>query len=410
MRILLIHQYFLESDDPGGSRFNEMARTWSEKGHAITVLAGMMHANSSEKRPEYKGKHFVFKQHDSISVWRCHVSESYNAGFRGRLWGYFSFVFSSLWAGIFKAKGRFDIILVSSPPLFVGISAYILSRIKKIPYVFEVRDLWIESAIETGIAKNRLLIRFAYWSELLILKKAKLVNVLTPAFRKILIETKNVPENKIILIPNAADFSLSETILSDFKVKQFRLDQGIDDKFVITYVGAHGVANHLVQLLDTADLLKDTNVLFQLIGSGMQKEMLKEEARKRRLPNIRFIDPIPKKEVFKYILASDLGTSVLKKTEVFKTIYSNKTFDYMACRKPVLLLIDGISRELVETANCGIYAEPENPQDIAAKIRIYLMNPQLLLKHGDNGYNYARVHFDREVLANKYLDYLVNAN
>ena len=403
MKILLIHQYFLETNDGGGSRFNEMTRNWSEQGHEITVLAGMMHYNNSEKRPEYKGRHFVHKQHDKVSVWRCHVSESYNVNFLGRLWGYFSFVFSSVWAGLFKAKGNYDLILVTSPPLFVGITAYILSRIKRIPFVFEIRDLWPESAVDTGVLTNKMLIKFAYWFEAFMYKRANLINVLTPAFKNTLIEKKNVPINKIIFIPNAADFSLSDKILEQFDSIQFRKDQGIDDKFVITYVGAHGVANHLIQLLDTAELLKDTNVLFQLIGTGMQKGMLLEETIQRQLQNVRFIDPVPKKEVFKYIIASDLGTSVLKRVDTFKTIYSNKTFDYMACKKAVLLVIDGVSRELVENADCGIFAEPERPDDIANKIRMYLKNPLLIKKQGENGYKYAKANFNRDVLSSEYM-------
>ena len=129
MRILLIHQYFLEKGDGGGSRFNEMTKTWSEQGHEITVLAGMVHYNTGKKPERYKGK-FTFKDlqfYKNVDVIRCHVSESYNVNFLGRLWAYFSFVFSSIYAGLFKAKGKYDVILVTSPPLFVGITAYAVS-------------------------------------------------------------------------------------------------------------------------------------------------------------------------------------------------------------------------------------------------------------------------------------------
>ena len=137
---------------------------------------------------------------------RCHVSEAYNLNFIGRLWAYFSFVFSSSWAGIFFAKGKYDVLVATSPPLFAGITVYLVSRIKKLPLVFEVRDLWPESAIDTGVLKNKLIILFAFWFEKFIYQKSTLVNVLTPAFRKILIEEKDVPEDKVIYIPNAADF------------------------------------------------------------------------------------------------------------------------------------------------------------------------------------------------------------
>ncbi|MBN1251761.1 MAG: glycosyltransferase family 4 protein, partial [Bacteroidales bacterium] len=218
----------------------------------------------------------------------------------------------------------------------------------------------------------------------------------------------NIDENKIIFIPNAADFSISDNLLnSNFDIQEFRNQHNFNDKFVITYVGAHGVANHLIQIIDAAEKLTDTNVLFLLIGDGMKKEELKNTVYNKKLKNVKFINSVPKQEVFKYILASDIGTSVLKKVDTFKTIYSNKTFDYMACKKPVLLLIDGVSRDLIEKANCGIYAEPENIEDIEQKIRYLLsLNEEALIKLGNNGYNYAKNNFDRKILANEYINFI----
>lgn len=403
MRILLIHQFFLEDNDGGGSRWNEMSRIWTEAGHEITVLAGMVHYMGGESE-RYRGHYFhQSTNRDGVRVIRCHVSDRYNNGFVGRLWAYFSFTFSSIWGGMRRAKGTYDVIVVTSPPLFVGITAVVLSWWKRTPFVFEVRDLWPESAIDTGVLTNPLVIKFAYWFENFVYKKARLINVLTPAFRDALITKKKVPAEKIIFIPNAADFALSEHLLGTFDAEAFRQQHDLEDKFVITYVGAHGVANHLQQVLDTAELLRGTNVVFLLIGDGMKKKELITEAQNRSLTNVRFIDSVPKREVFQYILASDLGASVLKKVDTFKTVYSNKTFDYFSCKKPVLMAIDGVSRALVETAEAGTYVEPENPTDFAQKIRWYLANPDLLKKQGENGYRYAREHFDREKLALQYL-------
>jgi glycosyltransferase involved in cell wall biosynthesis len=404
MNVLLIHQYFLEENDPGGSRWNELTRNWTEQGVNVTVFGGMMHYNGSEKRPEYKGKYFKKNMQGKVTVWRCHVSESYNKNFLGRLWGYFSFMFSSLWAGLFKVRGKFDVVIVTSPPLFVGLTGYIISRLRRVPLIFEVRDLWPESAIDTGVLRNKLIIRLAYWFEAFIYKKARLVNVLTPAFYAKLRDEKNVPEHKLIMIPNASDFSLSESLLTNFNRTDFRREHKLDDKFVITYVGAHGVANHLQQLLEAGKELEDTNVLFLLIGQGMEKERLKHKAAEMNVQNVRFIDAVPKKEVFKYILASEMGASVLKKTDTFKTVYSNKTFDYMSCKKPILMAIDGVSRELVESARAGVYVEPENTEEYNRVIRSYLANPEVLHHEGENGYQYAKENFDRDVLARKYLN------
>jgi glycosyltransferase involved in cell wall biosynthesis len=404
MKILLLHQYFLEENDSGGSRWNEMAKMWSEEGHDITVLGGMIHANGFGKHPDYKGKYFKKKQHGKVDVIRCHVSESYNSNFIGRLWGYFSFVSSSIWAGVFKAKGKFDVVVVTSPPLFIGVSGYILSRIKRAPYVFEIRDLWPESAIDTGVITNGAIIKVSYWLEKFIYKKAELINVLTPAFRDKLVDNKNINTEKIILVPNAADFSLSSKLVDSFDIKTFRTEHGFDGKFVIIYVGAHGVANHLDQVLDTGKLLVDTNVEFLLLGNGMEKARLVKRVEDEVICNVRFLDSVPKMDVFKYIMASDMGTSVLKKVDTFKTVYSNKTFDYMSCKKPILMAIDGVSKDLVEEAKAGVFVEPENPEYFAEKIRYYLENKQLLPIEGENGYMFAKANFDRKILAKKYID------
>ncbi len=408
MRILLLHQYFLEKNGGGGSRFNEMTKTWQNEGHEITVLGGMLDATGTKKWPQYKGKMFARVDHDGVEVIRCHVSEAYNVNFLGRLWGYFSFVFSSIWAGLFKTKGKYDVILVTSPPLFLGISAYILSRLKRTPYVFEVRDLWPESAIDTGVVKNKWIIKFAYWFESFVYKKAILINVLTPAFREKLINNKKVPKDKVIFIPNAADFGIANELYDEkFDAQAFKTQNGWENKVIITYVGAHGVANHLIQVIETAELIKEKHpeVIFLLIGAGMQKNMLKEEVEKRGLSNVVFKDQMPKKDVFKYIMASDFGASVLKKVETFKTIYSNKTFDYMSCKKPIMLAIDGVSRELVEKANCGFFIEPEHPQDWANKMeKILQMTNEDQKAMGMNGYQYALDHFDRTLLAKNYIE------
>jgi glycosyltransferase involved in cell wall biosynthesis len=410
VNILLIHQYFLEKDDPGGSRFNEMSRIWVEMGHHVTVVAGMLNYVTGKVPDKYTGLKYELSTYEpGLDVLRCHVSPSYYANFVGRLWAYFSFVWYGTLGCLFKLRGRkYDVIVATSPPLFIGLIAYIVSRLKKVPYVFEVRDLWPESAVDTGVLTNKMLIRFSYWLEKFIYRKAFLINVLTPAFRRNLMEKKGIAAEKIVFIPNACDFGLSDHLLQGFDSHELRLQLGWQNDFVVTYVGVHGVANHLIQLVDTAELVKDDSVRIVLIGGGAQKDDLKKEVANRKLDNVTFIDPVPKREVMKFILASDVGTSVLKKVDTFKTIYSNKTFDYMACQRPILMVIDGVSRELVEEAQCGLYAEPENASEIAKQIRELKKNSQRRETMGMNGYTFAKTRFDRNVLAKKYIHEIEN--
>jgi glycosyltransferase involved in cell wall biosynthesis len=275
--------------------------------------------------------------------------------------------------------------------------------------IFEIRDLWPESAIDTGVLTNKWIINLSLAFESFVYKKAKRINVLTPAFYNTLLDHKGVPADKLIMIPNAADFALSDDLLQNFNSKTFRKENHLEDYFVITYVGAHGVANHLDQVLDAAEVLADTNVLFLLIGQGMEKARLINDAQRRGLNNVRFLDSVPKQEVFKYILASDMGASILKRVDTFKTVYSNKTFDYFSCKKPVLMAIDGISRQLVEDANAGVYVEPENASAYNVIIREYLKDPQRLIHEGENGYQFAKSNFDRQILAEKYINQLIEA-
>lgn len=405
MKILLIHQYFKEQDVVGGARFNEMTKVWKGLGHDITVLAGDLDGQSTNKKAEYKKNFITKKDQNGIEVWRCNVSESYNKNFLGRLWGYFSFVFSSTYAGVFKLKGDYDVIIVTSPPLFVGITAYIISILKKKPIVFEVRDLWPESAIDTGVLKNKFIIKLAYWFESFIYKKAKLINVLTPAFERKLIKEKKINKDKILFIPNAADFDMADGFLNNFDVDEFKKEHGLSDKFIFTYIGAHGVANDLQQILDVASKVKNDKVVFLLIGNGMKKAELINSSKMMGLTNIIFKEAMPKVEALKFVAASDVGVSILKKVDTFKTIYSNKTFDYMSCKKPILLAIDGVSKELVELAKCGVYVEPENIEEITKGVE-YLANlkSEDLNEMGNNGYKHAKLNFDRKKLAVNYIN------
>lgn len=402
MHILLVHQYFLGKKDAGGSRWNQFAKYWADRGHKVTVLAGTVHYASGKKPPEYKGKFIVHeKERDNVDVLRCHVSESYNKSFLGRFWAYISFAFSTLWAGLFQTD-ECDVIICTSPPLTVGLTGWILSKLKRKPMVFEVRDLWPESAIDTGVLTNKWLIKLSYWLEKTSYKSACWVNVLTPAFETALTSRKNVRPSRISMIPNGADLDIIKPGPRDNWVRK---EHGLDDCFVVTYVGAHGKANCLMQLLKAARILKQTEpeVRLMLVGDGMEKPMLIEIARKWQLDNVVFANSVPKDVIADYLNASDACTAVLKKIDTFKTVYPNKVFDYMSVKKPVILGIDGVARKLVEDADAGVYVEPENADAFAEVVSMLKNTPQIAEKYGQSGLEFVRANFARDALADKYL-------
>lgn len=405
LHILLVHQYFLEDGEGGGSRWNEMSRLWIEEGNDVTVLAGTRHYMSGHPT-KTKGFSGSNKNKHGVSVIRCFASDPFKAGILGRILAYFSFTFSSIWAGLFHAREKYDVIIVTSPPLLVGITGLVLSWVKGVPLVFEVRDLWPESAIQMGKLSNPVLISVSFRLENYLYQKAEMVAVLTPAFQQILMDENNVDPQKIILISNGADFKYADEVMAKLDISAFRKQNNLENKFLIVYVGAHGEANQLIQILETAEILKETNVWFLLIGDGAEKQRLINAATERKLTNVQFMKSIPKSEVMKYVVAADMGASVLKDLDIFKTVYSNKTFDYFSCKTPVLMVIDGISRQLIEKIDAGIFVQPEKPQDFAAKILFCMGNQHLLRRQGENGYIYAKTHFDRVILAKKFLHHL----
>lgn len=404
MKILVLHQYFLGKNDPGGSRFNQFVKYWEKQGHEITVVAGTVHYITGEKDEKYKGKFVVREEYSpNVQLVRTYVSESYNKSFIGRLWGYFSFTFSSLYAIMFKVR-KHDVVIVTSPPLFVGITGILAKLFKRTPMVFEIRDLWPESAIDTGVLTNKLIIKIAYLVEKMSYRFADKINVLTPAFRQTLISKKGIEPEKISFIPNGADLDIFQPGVKENWVRD---KYELNGKFVITYMGAHGVANHLESLLNLSEeLASHEDIVILLIGDGMRKRALMEEAEKRNLKNIKFIDSQPKSKIPDFCNASDICTAVLKKVDTFKTVYPNKVFDYMSCAKPILLGIDGVARELIEESKSGYYVDPENPKEFAEKVLKLKEDPSLSKELGGNGLKFVTENFSREALAEQYVNVL----
>ena len=273
--------------------------------------------------------------------------------------------------------------------------------------VFEVRDLWPESAIDTGVLTNKWLIKVSYWLERLSYKSAKWINVLTPAFEESLIAKKGISPDMISMIPNGADLDIFHPGERDNWVRE---KHDLAGKFVVTYVGAHGRANALMQLIESAKILKDkdADVQIMLVGDGMEKAGLVAAAKAAKLENVTFVEPVSKAKIVDYVNASDACTAVLKKVDTFKTVYPNKVFDYMSAARPTIVGIDGVARKLVEDAEAGIYTEPENAEEFVAAVLKLKGDPELCKGYGQKGLKFVKEHFDRKILANKYLDILTS--
>lgn len=406
MRILIVHQYYLTPGQPGGSRFNELARFWAEAGHEVTVVAGSRNYATGHVPQEYRRKPVVRTTDGPVSVWRCWVPASYNKSTPGRMCGFTGFFLTSLLAGV-QAQ-RPDVVVTTSPPLTVAVTGWVLTRLRfpRAKWVFEVRDLWPESAVSTGVLRaDSALVRVLYRLERLAYRASDRINVLTPAFRDDIANRALAPLGKISMVPNGADLHRFAPAERDNDARR-RLGWG--DRFVVLYAGAHGRANAVHQLVDAAAALRDRSaILIACAGDGPERERCEKLARERGLDNIVFLGPVAKEEMPDLIAAADVGVAVLQANPTFKTVYPNKVFDYMACARPTLLCIDGAARALVcDEARAGVFAAPEDPAAIADRIKWLADHPAERRKLGESGRRWVASKASREVLAARYLKIL----
>ncbi len=406
MRIAVIHQYYLLPGYAGGSRFNELARLWSAAGHDVTVIAGTLDYATGTVPHKYRGRWITRESDGPVTVWRCHVPESYGAGYLGRMWAFGVFILSAATAALRLARP--DVVVATSPPLTAAIPGWVAARWRNrpAPWVFEIRDLWPESAVTTGVLRERgLLTRLLYALERWACRTAARVNVLTPAFRDDLVRRGLAGPEKIVFIPNGADVGLFVPGPRDNGVRR---EFGWGDRFTVMYSGAHGRANALDQLLDAADRLRNRpDILIACVGDGPERPRLEAAARARGLTNVLFCGAQAKARMPEFVNACDVGAAVLQNNPTFRTVYPNKVFDYMACERPVLLAIDGVARRLVcEDAGAGVFAEPENAAALADAIRRLAEDPQGCRDMGHRGRAWVLEHATRDALARRYLNVL----
>lgn len=402
MHICILYQHYLRAGDAGHSRFNEYARIWSELGHKVSVITGQASYMTGLKDPGSYYRVRVYERDVDVDVYRMYVPDRANASFARRSLSYLAFGLSSAWG--YARLERPSVLICSSPPLFVGLGMVLIKQFSAVPTIFEVRDLWPESAVATGVVTNRSMIDVMYRLERRCYAMATKVNVLTDAFRENLISRGVASAEKICFVPNGVDTRQQRPELRD---ERLRRELGWSGRYVVLYSGAHGVANRVGQLLDAAELLRDhPEILIATVGSGMELEPLREQVRQRGLTNIVLHGPRPRDQMPMITASADTCTAVLQRNDTFRTVYPNKVFDYMACGLPIVLGIDGAARELVERSGAGLFAEPEDPKALAAAILQLYLDRAAGAVMGRKGRDYVVEHFDRNRLAIRYLEEL----
>ncbi|MBM3946036.1 MAG: glycosyltransferase family 4 protein [SAR202 cluster bacterium] len=374
-------------DEAGGTRHLELMRELVKRGHAATVIAGPTSYLSGVADGSRRKNRVV----DGVSVMYAWVLATRSRNVLVRTLGFLSFTVSSFFAAL--GVRRVDVLWGTSPPIFQAAAAYIAARLRGKSFCLEVRDLWPAFLIDAGLLRNPLLIGLARWLERRLCLGAECVVVNSPGFVDHL-RSLGVPPQRIVLVPNGVDVG---AFPDDVNGVPLRREWGIgEDALVAMYTGAHGLMNDLGVLLNVAEQLRAVpDVRIVLVGDGREKASLIAQASKRALSNVVFVPPQPKSRMPEVLAAADVCVATLRPVPMFRTVYPNKVFDYMAAGRPTVLAIDGVIREVIERASGGVYVQPGDTQGITRALLGYRNDPEMGRRHGENARAYVTEHFDR---------------
>lgn len=411
MKILYVSQYFPPEMGAPAARAAELSRHWAAAGHEVTVLTGFPNHPTGVVPPEYRAKFrrlVVREQTDGVNVVRTWLLPFPNRKAYERILNYSSFCASAASTGLFLSRP--DVVIATSPQLLVALSGWWLARWKRVPFVFEVRDLWPESLAAVGMGNGHsLLHRSLAGIAGVLYRHADRIAVVTLAFEDYLVEHWRVPREKISVIENGVETHLfaPEAFIGN-PGTGLRRELDVEGKFVVSYIGTMGMAHGLETIITAAMQLRETNpeIVFLMVGEGAEKERILALARQRGLINLRFVDQQPREKIPAYICASDVCLVLLKKADLFKTVIPTKMLEFMSCARPVILGVDGQARKILEEARGGLVIEPENSEALVNAIRYLAANREIARELGQNGREHIVRKFSRRQTAEKYIHML----
>jgi glycosyltransferase involved in cell wall biosynthesis len=400
MKVTFLCQYFPPEMGAPAARTYEHARYWVENGHEVTVITGFPNHPTGVIHPNYRNDWVKRETVEGIELLRTRIYVTPNKGFTKRILNFLSFFASSLFFGATMTK-RPDVVVGTSPQFFCAIAAWLLSRIQRVPFVFEVRDIWPESAIELGVLKNRWLIRALEAVEMFLYRQAEIIIPVAESTKPYLIE-KGIPAEKIRIVPNGIDAKF--LALPSNSPAQARAELGLQDKFIISYIGTHGISHALNVVLQAADRLRDDQRFhFLLIGEGADKEHLERLAAELQLPNVTFMNAQPRERLLSFYRASDISLVPLRRLPVFQKVLPSKLFELMGNGCPIICSVEGEAAALVERAQAGLCIEPESVEALLAAIHRLHADAALRQQLGANGKQFVTTHYMRSMLADSFL-------
>ncbi len=384
MHLLIVHQNFVDHQHPGGTRHLELARHLVRNGHQCTIVAGSVDFLTGRPLPRE-----VFDI-DGVRVRRAYAFPTLHHSYVGRVLSYLCFMLTSVWESL--RAGKIDAVLGTSPPIFQLPSAWLVAVLRRRPFVLEVRDLWPAFAVETGVVENRRVIWLAEHIEHFFYRRADWVIANSPGFRPHLLD-RGVATNRLTIIPNGVETNMFDP---GDDGRSVRAELKLGDEFVATYAGALGRSNDMATLVNVADRLRNqADIKIVLIGGGKELPQLEKELQDRHLSNVILGGFFPKQRMSEVLAASDVCLATLLNLSMFRTTYPNKVFDYMAAGRPSIIAIDGVIREVIESAGGGTFVQPGDADALARAILAYRDNSELRSRHGQAARQYVEQHFER---------------
>jgi glycosyltransferase involved in cell wall biosynthesis len=409
MRVIILSQYFPPEIGAPQNRLYELAVRLKDKGIDIQILTAMPNYPKMEIMDDYKGRYYCIENMNNLEVHRSYIFVSKSKSIFFRLINYFSFVFSSLLIGAIKLK-KADVLICESPPLFLGISGWILAKIKGAKFIFNVSDLWPESAEKLGLVTNKFFLNMATVLEEFCYRKS---TIITGQTQGICNEIKSrFPNKRVYWLPNGVDEKFFDTEHSNVLLNWRKENNFSENDFLLLYAGIIGFAQGLEVILYTAELVREhTNIKFIILGSGPEKEKLLQLKQDLNLSNVFFYDSQPKSQMPSIVNSIDVAVIPLKKLDLFLGAIPSKIFENLAMKKPILLGVDGEARQLfINDGQAGLYFEPENFSDLANKTMLLYNNREKVESLGSNGYNYVLKNFSRNKIASEFINELKEIN
>jgi glycosyltransferase involved in cell wall biosynthesis len=395
VHILYICQYFPPEMGAPAARAYEFSRRWVQMGHKVSVVCGIPNHPVGKIYPGYTNKLLHHEVIDGIDVYRTWVFVTPNARKVRRSINYLSFGFSAALAS--ECISGVDVCIATTPQFFSGVSGTFVKRLKRIPLVLEVRDLWPDAIEAVRINANQSFLNFLRRIEKYMYNASDNIVIVSPAYRDSLVR-KGVPSEKIHVIPNGVSTAMFDRRPKD----RHHFNGPMRDKFLVAYFGTHGLAHGLETMIDAAETLKhNPDVQFILVGEGASKDELIRYA--NGLPNVLFVDRQSRETIAEMLNEIDLSLVMLRKADLFKKVIPSKMFEIMGTGKPIVLGVEGVAQQIVDEAHAGMAIEPQNTPALVEAITRFQHDSALRAACGDSAYRYVRDHYNLDVLANKYL-------